>query len=362
MLRTENTRRRTVVVGVALCAVVGVLAAILVRAGNPGNMGICGACFLRDLGGALGLFSAKGPKIFRPEILGVMLGAFLLNVARRRFVARSGSFAVSRFALGVVMGIASLVFLGCPFRMLQRLGALDGNAWLALPGFVAGVGCALVLEKRGYSIGRTQPAPTSVGIVPIASVLAIFGLFLAGSLSGPSWSDKGPPAHAPAWLALSAATVVGGILSLTGFCAISAGRQVFGGRKAMLAAAAALMLGYLLIALFGGALSPGMKGQPIAHSDVVWNIAALALLGFAGALAGGCPVRQIVLSGEGNGDAFVTVVGILVGGSLAHTLGAVSTETGATPQGRTAVVLLAVATALYALAMTASCRRQAASS
>ncbi len=39
-----------IVSGIAL----GALAAYLVYAGNPGNMGICAACFLRDSSGALG--------------------------------------------------------------------------------------------------------------------------------------------------------------------------------------------------------------------------------------------------------------------------------------------------------------------
>ncbi len=38
--------------------VVGVLAPLLVRLGNPGNMGICVACFNRDIAGALGLHRA----------------------------------------------------------------------------------------------------------------------------------------------------------------------------------------------------------------------------------------------------------------------------------------------------------------
>ena len=38
--------------------VVGVLAPLLVRLGNPRNMGICVACFNRDIAGALGLHRA----------------------------------------------------------------------------------------------------------------------------------------------------------------------------------------------------------------------------------------------------------------------------------------------------------------
>ena len=57
---------------------------------KPGNMGICGACFLRDVGGSLGAF-AKGPAVFRPEVPGLILGALAAIVAdpwiRRRSAA-----------------------------------------------------------------------------------------------------------------------------------------------------------------------------------------------------------------------------------------------------------------------------------
>ena len=51
MLRTEVTGTKLWLLWGA-CAVVGSLAAALVALGNPGNMGICGACFLRDTAGA----------------------------------------------------------------------------------------------------------------------------------------------------------------------------------------------------------------------------------------------------------------------------------------------------------------------
>ena len=38
--------------------VMGILAALLVKWGNPANMGICVACFMRDIAGALGLHRA----------------------------------------------------------------------------------------------------------------------------------------------------------------------------------------------------------------------------------------------------------------------------------------------------------------
>src|SRR5687768_1649363 len=100
MLRDETSRQRNAIV-ILLSFVVGGLAALLVLKGNPGNMGLCGACFLRDTGGALGLISRPDPRVdarfsyFRPEVAGVVLGALACVLLRRRFVARSGSFAVS---------------------------------------------------------------------------------------------------------------------------------------------------------------------------------------------------------------------------------------------------------------------------
>src|SRR5262245_2951900 len=111
MLRTEVAGRKLHLLWAA-CAVVGVLAALLVELGNPGNMGLCGACFLRDTAGAIGLFAGEGPRVFRPELVGLVLGAFLLRLGQKRFEGRAGSHAGSRFFLGVWMGIGALVFLG----------------------------------------------------------------------------------------------------------------------------------------------------------------------------------------------------------------------------------------------------------
>ena len=48
-------------------AVIGILAALLQYAGNPPNMGICVACFERDIAGALGLHRASVVQYIRPE-------------------------------------------------------------------------------------------------------------------------------------------------------------------------------------------------------------------------------------------------------------------------------------------------------
>jgi uncharacterized protein len=363
MLRGEATTGRRAL-GLFLTLAVGVLAAALVALGNPGNMGICGACFLRDAAGALKLHAAP-PAIFRPELAGVVLGALVFSLAARKPVGRSGSFAVARFLLGVFMGIGALVFLGCPFRMLQRLGGGDANAWLALPGFLAGVGTGLLLERRGYSVGKTQPTPGPVGALGPLAFLGLLGMFLIGGvLKGPGPGDAGPPPHAPWEWSLGLAGVAGVILAATGFCGVNAARQVFAGPRWMLAGAGTLVAGYAAVALATGRFHWGVEGQPAAHTSVLWNALALALVGLTGVLAGGCPVRQLVMTGEGNGDAFVVVAGLVTGGALSHTLGLASVVSapataaapaiagGPTDAGQTAVVAGLALCLAYGVAMT----------
>lgn len=354
MLRGEHPKS-TRLVATALLLLLGVLAAALVASGNPGNMGLCGACFLRDLAGSLRLH--QGPSLVRPEVAGLALGAFVWSLLARRHVGRSGSHAVARFFLCAAMAVGALVFLGCPFRLLQRLGGGDANAWLALPGFVVGVGIANVFERRGYSLGRTSEVPLPIGLLSPLALVVPLGLWLGGvGFAGPALGADAAtgPARAPWALALSLAVVAGGALSATGFCAISAVRSVFGGSRWMLFAAGAFVVGYAVAATIGGRFHVGFDAQPIAHADWLWNALALALVGMCGSFAGGCPVRQIVMAGEGNGDAMVGCAGLVFGASIAHGFGLVSTSAsasaagGASASGATAVVVLLVMVLGYA--------------
>jgi YedE family putative selenium metabolism protein len=359
MLRTEVTGKKLWALWLA-CAGVGALSALLVVLGNPGNMGVCGACFLRDTAGALGLFAGDGPRIFRPELVGLMTGAFLMRLVQRRSEGRAGAHSAARFVLGIWMGIGALVFLGCPFRMLQRLGGGDLNAWVGLPGFIAGVGAGRLFEKHGYTAGKTAEVITPAGSPPLALAVGALVIFLAGMMPfGPGPSDlTGTPPHAPWYWALGITVVAGAILSLTGFCAITAARQIFSGPRTMLWAALALIVGYAVFSALTGKLKISLADQPVSHSDHVWNMLALALVGLTGVLARGCPVRQVVLAGEGNGDAMITAAGILAGCSLAHSFQTVSSATGATPAGRIAVLIGLAFCFAYACAVLIAVARQ----
>jgi YedE family putative selenium metabolism protein len=60
---------------------IGILAPLLVYWGNPKNMGICVACFERDITGALGLHRASVVQYIRPEIIGFVLPFSALRAA-----------------------------------------------------------------------------------------------------------------------------------------------------------------------------------------------------------------------------------------------------------------------------------------
>ena len=61
----------------------------------------------------------------RPEIIGLVLGAFVMSVCTKEFRAKSGSAPALRFVLGAFVMIGALAFLGCPLRMVLRLVSGD---------------------------------------------------------------------------------------------------------------------------------------------------------------------------------------------------------------------------------------------
>lgn len=101
--------------------IIGIIASCLVYFGNPMNMGFCIACFLRDTAGGLGLHSTATVQYIRPEIIGLILGSFIIAVAKNEFNAKGGSSPLTRFILAFFVMIGCLMFLGCPFRMILRL-------------------------------------------------------------------------------------------------------------------------------------------------------------------------------------------------------------------------------------------------
>ena len=77
---------------VMLCGLlVGAAAVVLAALGNPKNMGFCIACFLRDIAGATKLHQAGVVQYFRPEIVGIVVGAMLMALVGKEFKPKGGS-------------------------------------------------------------------------------------------------------------------------------------------------------------------------------------------------------------------------------------------------------------------------------
>jgi hypothetical protein len=333
------------IIGVGI--VIGILAALLQKWGNPGNMGICVACFERDIAGALGLHRATVVQYIRPEIIGFVLGSLGAAYLFREFRPRVGSAPIVRFVLGACAMIGALVFLGCPWRAVLRLAGGDGNAILGLLGLIFGIWIATLFLRKGYNLGRTQPTHTAAGwmmpliMLGLLALLLVFPQIKGEAKSGVLfYSLKGPGAmHAPLLISLGIGLVVGFIAQRSRFCTMGAIRDFVLFRQThLLSGFIALVAAAFVTNLIVGQFHPGFEGQPVAHTMHVWNFAGMMLAGLAFALAGGCPGRQLFLSGEGDGDAAVFVLGMIVGAGISHNFGLASSPAGVGPYGIAAVI------------------------
>ena len=99
----------------------------------------------------------------------------------------------------------------------------------------------------------------------------------------------------------------------------------------------ALVAGAFAANLIFGQFRPGFENLPVALTDMIWNFSGMLMAGLAFSLAGGCPGRQLFLSGEGDSDAGIFVLGMIAGAALAHNFGLASSAAGPGPNGPVAV-------------------------
>ena len=348
--------------GIVLAGIaIGIIASLLVLFGNPVNMGFCIACFLRDISGALGLHTAGAVQYIRPEILGLVLGSFLMALLRKEFSPRGGSSPLTRFVLGFFVMIGCLMFLGCPFRMILRLAGGDLNALFGLLGFVCGILVGVFFLNRGYSLKRTYKLPVLEGAAfSIIQVVLLVLLVAAPAFIYFSEAGAGPGAlHAPILISLAAGLIVGALAQWTRLCMVGGIRDLvlFREWKLLMGFLAilvsALICNLVLTAVNAGSFfTLGLEGQPVAHTDGLWNFLGMLLTGFGCVLLGGCPLRQLVLSGEGNTDSAIAVLGLAIGAAFAHNFGLASSAAGPTTNGKVAVLIGIVVVAVIAVANT----------
>ena len=343
-MNVKRERIQIVIAGL----IIGVIASLLVFFGNPSNMGFCIACFLRDTAGGLGLHRAAAVQYIRPEIIGLVLGSFIVALCKKEFSAKGGSAPVTRFVLSFFVMVGCLMFLGCPFRMILRLAGGDLNALLGLLGFALGILAGVFFLKRGYSLKRTYTQTKLDGVIfPAIQVVVFILLVAAPDFIFFTEAGGGPGAkHAAVAISLIAGLIVGALAQRTRLCMVGGIRDIvlFREPKLLMGFGAILVSALVCNLILNGVGAAtffhlGFEGQPIAHTDGLWNCLGMLLVGFSCVLLGGCPLRQLVMSGEGNSDSAVTVLGLIVGAAFCHNFGLASSADGPTAAGKVAVLL-----------------------
>ena len=322
--------------------VVGLVAICLGIFGNPANMAFCIACFIRDTAGALGMHRAEAVQYIRPEIIGIVLGAFVIALIKKDFAPKGGSSPFTRFVLAICVMVGALIFLGCPLRMVLRIAGGDLNAVIGLVGFVGGILTGILFLNLGFSLKRSYDQPMVEGVgLPVVNVLLL--VLLAAAPAFIFFSESGPGSmHAPLLIALAGGLIVGAVAQRSRLCFVGGIRDAVMFKDFRMLICFAVIIGTVLVGnLVTGKFKLSIAEQPITHTEWIWNILGLYLVGFGSVLLGGCPLRQLVLAGSGNGDAGVTVLGFFVGAAICHNFGLASSAAGTTPNGRIAFFICA---------------------
>ncbi|UFS70309.1 YedE-related selenium metabolism membrane protein [Geomonas sp. RF6] len=323
--------------GVALGAL-GVLLAVL---GNPENSGICVSCFMENVAGGLGLHDNSRMQYLRPELSGFVLGAFLSALFFREFRTRGGSAPLSRLFAGILLMVGCGVFIGCPIKLLLRLGAGDLGALAGVAGLIAGVWVGTAGLARGAELPHGAPQPGASGILIPAAALALLAL-VVGRPGMISFSTMGSGSqHAPWAASLAGSVVLGALAQRSRFCITGGIRDLFvlRWRGYLFYGVLAFALSAFAASVAAGRFHPGLAGQPGAHVEHLWSFLGMGLVGWTATLVGGCPFRQLVKAGEGDTDAGLLTVGMLLGGALVQSLGLGATTAGVPLAGKLAVLL-----------------------
>ena len=171
--------------------------------------------------------------------------------------------------------------------------------------------------------------------------MVVFFVLLAAFPAVLVFSEKGPGSmHVPVALALGIGLVGGALAQRSRLCTAGGIRDAIMLKDFhLLWGSLSIVAAVLIGALVTGQFKLGLAGQAIAHTDGLWNTLGMVLVGWASVLLGGCPLRQLILTGEGNTDSAVTVTGLVAGAAFAHNFGLASSGKGPTSAGMIAVVI-----------------------
>ncbi|MBI5018131.1 MAG: YedE-related selenium metabolism membrane protein [Deltaproteobacteria bacterium] len=327
-------------------AALGALGSLLAYLGNPPNSGICISCFLENTAGALGLHPNARMQYLRPELLGFLLGSAVMALATREFRPRWRGSGAALVGFGFLMILGSAVFIGCPIKALLRLAAGDLTAVPAFAGLGFGIWVGLKLLAQGgagleglEAAARPGSPPRLVALGPVALAAALLALaFVPGALL--ESTGGGGSLHAPRAVSLGAGLLLGALCQRSRFCVTGSLRDLLLTRSlGPVAALSAALAAAATLNAFTGQFRLGYHDQPGTHLEWLWSGLGMALVGLAAVLAGGCPFRQIVKAGEGDLDAGLVGVGMVLGAALVQTWGLGATTSGVPAAGKVATLV-----------------------
>lgn len=330
-------------------AVMGVGGIILSFLGNPPNTGFCVSCFMENIAGSIGLHGNVRMQYLRPEIIGFVIGSFLMAVYKKEFRATGGSSPLLRYLVGILLIIGCAVFMGCPIKMLLRISAGDLTALIGVGGLAAGVYIGLKFLEGGFSLGRPNQLPAANALL-MPGLMALLLLALLWKPVFISLSSKGAGAqYAPVYLSLLAGLGVGALAQRTGFCITGGFARLFlwGPReftvcpktKGLAIGIGSFFLFALVASVLTGQFAFGWHGQPSSNESHLWNFLGMLIVGFGSVLIKGCPFRQLVSAGQGDSDAGAAVLGMLTGAALVQNWGLGGSAAGTPYEGKVAVLL-----------------------
>jgi uncharacterized protein len=329
-------------------AVIGISGVILSWLGNPPNTGFCVSCFMENIAGAIGLHGNIRMQYLRPEIIGFVIGAFLISIRKKEFAATGGSSPLLRFFVGILLIIGCAVFIGCPVKTVFRLAAGDLTALIGVGGLAAGVYVGMKFLERGFSLGKPGPSPAANALL----IPALMVLLLAALLVKPDFiniSSKGSGAqYAPLALSLLAGLGIGALAQRTGFCITGGISRLFlwGPKEftfcpkttGLAIGLTSFFLFSFIASLLTGQFSLGWHGQPSSNESHLWNFLAMGMVGFGSVLIRGCPFRQLISAGQGDTDAGMAFLGMLTGAALVQDWGLGGNAAGTPYEGKVAVL------------------------
>ena len=124
--------------------------------------------------------------------------------------------------------------------------------------------------------------------------------------------------HAPLIISLIGGLIVGMVAQKSRMCFTGSIRNIILLKNfELITPIFAMFITVLIYNVFTGNFKFAAYG-PIAHPYAIWNILGLYVVGLAGILMGGCPLRQLILAGQGSSDSVITVIGMFVGAGIAH--------------------------------------------